>query len=247
MRNCIDCQKEIKNKKAIRCPNCYYIFRRSIVHRTVRCCIDCKKEVHNYYAKRCLSCNYVSKRGLCSNSGKKAWQTRLSRGGGISIEHRQKIADANRGQKRSEESRLRMSIAKKGMRISPLTEFTRERVFGANNVNWKGGTSTVNDKARHNKEMILWRKACLERDNWTCQKSGQKGGQLEVHHINNFSEYPELRTSIENGITLSRQAHLYFHKKYGFKNNTKEQLKEFLSETVSNVSSYFQELISNKK
>jgi hypothetical protein len=46
---------------------------------------------------------------------------------------------------------------------------------------------------------------------------------------NNFAEFPELRTSIENGITLSEKAHKEFHKKYGFRNNTKEQLQEFLT------------------
>ena len=37
------------------------------------------------------------------------------------------------------------------------------------------------------------------------------------------------RTAIENGITLSLKAHREFHKKYGFRNNTKEQLEEFLN------------------
>ena len=69
----------------------------------------------------------------------------------------------------------------------------------------------------------------MERDSFTCQKSGQKGGDLEVHHINNFADFPELRTSIENGITLSKQEHKNFHKKYGYKKNTKEQLIEFLT------------------
>src|SRR3990167_7312984 len=54
------------------------------------------------------------------------------------------------------------------------------------------------------------------------------GGKLIVHHIHNFAYYPELRTSIENGITLTAETHRVFHKKYGYKNNTKEQLDEFL-------------------
>jgi hypothetical protein len=68
------------------------------------------------------------------------------------------------------------------------------------------------------------------RENFTCQKYGKTGGRIEAHHINNFADFPELRTSIENGVTLSVVAHREFHKKYGRKNNTKEQLLNFLAE-----------------
>lgn len=50
--------------------------------------------------------------------------------------------------------------------------------------------------------MRLWREAVFARDNWTCQKCKIMGGELNPHHIKNFAECPELRTSIENGITL---------------------------------------------
>ena len=46
--------------------------------------------------------------------------------------------------------------------------------------------------------------------------------------INNFADFPELRLAIDNGITLSEKAHKDFHNIYGNKNNTKEQLEEFL-------------------
>jgi len=35
---------------------------------------------------------------------------------------------------------------------------------------------------------------------------------MEVHHILNFSEHPELRFAIDNGITLSQKSHREFHK-----------------------------------
>jgi len=87
-----------------------------------------------------------------------------------------------------------------------------------------------NAKIRRSKEMKLWRKACLIRDNFTCQKYETKSGILCVHHINNFADFPELRLAIDNGITLSEKAHREFHHLYGVKNNTKEQLIEFLNE-----------------
>ena len=90
------------------------------------------------------------------------------------------------------------------------------------------GKSTENEKIRKSIEYRLWREAVFARDNWTCQKTKIKGEKLHPHHILNFSDYPELRFAIDNGITLSEEAHKEFHKRYGFKNNTKKQLNDFL-------------------
>jgi hypothetical protein len=100
---------------------------------------------------------------------------------------------------------------------------------GKQTPNYKDGRTPENKKIRSSVEIKLWRKSCMERDDFTCQKTGQKGGDLTVHHINNFADFPELRTSIENGITLSKKSHEEFHKEYGRKNNTKEQLEEFIN------------------
>jgi 5-methylcytosine-specific restriction endonuclease McrA len=130
---------------------------------------------------------------------------------------REKISESKQGQgkgvKRSMNFRINLSIKRKG----------------SNNPSWKGGKTTDNSKARRSLEIHLWREAVFTRDNYTCQKTGIRGGILRAHHIKNFSQYPELRCDISNGITLSEKAHKEFHKKYGIKNNTQEQLIEFLS------------------
>ena len=59
--------------------------------------------------------------------------------------------------------------------------------------------------------------------------TGKYGGNLIVHHINNFADFPELRFAIDNGITMEKNIHDIFHKQYGYKNNTKEQLSEFVA------------------
>jgi hypothetical protein len=105
----------------------------------------------------------------------------------------------------------------------------RPEMIGDKNPSWKGGVTPESHKIRNSIEYSLFRKSCFERDNFTCQKTRVSGGDLIVHHINNFKDFPELRFAIDNGITLSRQSHNEFHKKYGFKNNTREQLEEFLS------------------
>jgi len=124
----------------------------------------------------------------------------------------------------------KMSDAKKG--LSPSIK-TRQKMSeahkGKNGSNWKGGITLENCKIRSSIQYRLWRESVFARDSWTCQKTGQKGGLLRCHHIQNFAQFPELRFAIDNGITLSNRAHKEFHKKYGIKNNTKEQLEEFLN------------------
>jgi len=100
---------------------------------------------------------------------------------------------------------------------------------GKNNPMWKDGITPEIRKIRNSPEMKLWRKSVFERDNFVCQKYRTSGGILRAHHINNFADFPELRLAIDNGITLSEKAHKEFHKIYGRRNNTQEQLEEFLS------------------
>lgn len=102
---------------------------------------------------------------------------------------------------------------------------------GENHGSWRGGITSENQKIRGSTEIKLWRKSVFERDNWTCQKYKILGGELVAHHIKNFKDFPELRTAIDNGITLSKKAHLEFHKRYGNRYNMQEQIKEFLSVT----------------
>lgn len=118
----------------------------------------------------------------------------------------------------------------------PRTIITRKKISNAHkgekSHNWKGGIEPENKRIRKSIEYSLWREVVFARDNWTCQKTGIKGGKLHPHHILNFSQFPELRFAIDNGITLSEKSHREFHKKYGIKNNTREQLEEFLNKKL---------------
>ena len=106
---------------------------------------------------------------------------------------------------------------------------------GSKNHNWRGGITPKSIRVRHSIETRLWRESVFARDNYTCQKTGKRGGKLVSHHIKNFAQWPELRFAIDNGITLSVKAHNEFHKKYGYKDNNKEQLIGFLDTMTKQI------------
>ena len=112
---------------------------------------------------------------------------------------------------------------------SPNKGKKRPNISGEKNGFWKGGVTPEIIKLRTSTENDNWRNEVFIRDNYTCQKTGIRGGKLVVHHILNFSSYPDLRFDINNGITLSEKSHIDFHNKYGRINNTRKQLEEFLS------------------
>ncbi len=99
---------------------------------------------------------------------------------------------------------------------------------GEKSFNWRGGITPKHRLIRSSIENRFWVEGNLARDNRTCQRCKLKGGKLCVHHIQNFAQYPELRFAIDNGITLCRDCHRKFHKKYGIKNNNKKQIEKFL-------------------
>jgi 5-methylcytosine-specific restriction endonuclease McrA len=144
-------------------------------------------------------------------------------------ESKRKMSESRKGKHHSEETKRKLSISHKGHLVSIETrQKISKRLKGIRRIRRKSYTISEHEKLRKCSDYKLWHKAVLERDNFTCQKCGQHGGDLVVHHINNFAEFPELRFALDNGITLCETCHKKFHKIYGENNNTKEQLNEFL-------------------
>lgn len=88
---------------------------------------------------------------------------------------------------------------------------------GEKHWNWKGGITQENSKLRNSLEYIIWRNEIWKRDYWTCRickfrSKGKKAKDIVAHHIQLFSEFPELRFSVENGLTLCRKCHIRIHK-----------------------------------
>lgn len=84
---------------------------------------------------------------------------------------------------------------------------------GEDNNFWKGGIATLQNTLRQTPEYKQWRKSVYERDNYTCQHCGTNK-DLHAHHIKTFSQYPDLRYDLDNGITVCRPCHGEIHGRY---------------------------------
>ena len=106
-----------------------------------------------------------------------------------------------KGKRMSEKTKKKMRESRKRIGNHPPVH------YGKDNNNWKGGITPANQKIRESTEYKLWREAVFTRDNFTCQNCLEKGGELHAHHILSFSQFPELRFAINNGITLCKECH----------------------------------------
>ena len=84
--------------------------------------------------------------------------------------------------------------------------FQGDQLKRENNYNWKGGTSK-NKRVLNCPKVKKWRKKVFERDDYTCQECGKRGGKLNAHHIKSWAKYKKLRYKVKNGKTLCRRCH----------------------------------------
>ncbi len=104
---------------------------------------------------------------------------------------------------------------------------------GANNINYNHNLTPeerLNSRNRNaNPENSEWRTAVYQRDNYTCKCCGERvSGTLEAHHYYGYTEFPEYRFRLDNGITLCEDCHKEYHQKEGYKGNSKVQFFLFL-------------------
>jgi 5-methylcytosine-specific restriction endonuclease McrA len=104
------------------------------------------------------------------------------------------------GKHHTETEKLRRSLARLG-KPNPA-------IAGPKSHFWGGGVTPANHKIRNSLEYKNWRRGVFERDDFTCQDCGQRGGDLEADHIKPFALFPELRFIISNGRTLCSPCHI---------------------------------------
>lgn len=101
---------------------------------------------------------------------------------------------------------------------------------GENNYNYNPNkTQEEREQGRNIEGYRDFIKGVYERDNYTCQCCGKRGnGEINAHHIYGYAEYKDLRTDVDNGVTLCEDCHKEYHKQYGYKNNNYKDFRTFL-------------------
>ena len=141
----------------------------------------------------------------------------------------QKIREIRTGTTTKTETRLKQSISMMGnthtLGFHPTKE-TREKMRasahkGPEHHNWKDGITKIEKSIRRLPEYSEWVNSVFKRDNYICQDCKQRGGDLNAHHIDEFSEIikrnniktiPEALQcqelwNVDNGITLCVKCH----------------------------------------
>jgi hypothetical protein len=159
---------------------------------------------------------------LSGDTRKKMSESRKGRK--LSDDTRKKISESHKGKEKTEEHRKNIGISgkgrmphNKGIKSGPMSLELRkkhsEAIKGEKHPNWQGGKTPDSLRVRRSQDTRIWRESVFERDGYTCQECGKKGVYLHAHHIKRFSEYPELRFDLSNGITLCRDCHRGVHRK----------------------------------
>lgn len=78
----------------------------------------------------------------------------------------------------------------------------------------------------------VFRQEIYKRDNFICSKCGQRGYQLNAHHIYNWHSHKDLRLTEINLLTMCKSCHEDFHNLYGKKFNDLYQLEEYLGKQL---------------
>ena len=140
-------------------------------------CEICGKQITSIYAKKCISCLGNSKIGI---------NNPLWKGG-----------------------KPKCPICKKEISYNAKGCNKHSAPIGKNSYRWiKDRTKLIKRQERNDSAYGDWRLQVYKRDNWKCKIDNQDcSGRIIAHHILGWSDFPELRYQINNGITLCQAHH----------------------------------------
>jgi hypothetical protein len=188
-----------------------------------------KEELEELYLNQKKSMAKIAREKRCSIGGvqyllEKYEIPRRSSGEGVLIaltnpERKLKISKAQKKAWNNLDYRKKMSMTISKAKRGEKSHF------------WKGGKTKITMLLRESAKYNLWRQSVYIRDNFTCQKCGEKGGNLVAHHKKPFSKLlDEVKKNlplfdlyegaliysplwdVDNGITLCLKCHKKIHK-----------------------------------
>lgn len=237
---CKKCRLKAKRKYNIKCEKCGKIFKSTI--KDARFCYNgCRSEARkNRIQSACSYCGKEKEVVPCDLKTKEFHYCNQD----CRTEHLRALMKGENNPNYRKVDYVCDGCGKQ-MKVNPYRARNQKYIFcsnkcykenigqyftGENNPQWNHNMSKEERiVGRSYPEYYRWRNAVYERDGYICQHCGDgRGHNLNAHHIYNYTEYPDLRTNIDNGITLCKSCHKEFHNRYGYKNNTKIQLNEFL-------------------
>ena len=209
------------------------------------CSNECYKENIGQFFKGEDNPNYNRGKFICEQCDKEFKRIKSANRGNHVFCSRECYEDYNRQKGRSKEVELNCPICNKVVKVwESRLKYTKDiycskacaregygRKYSGENSPSYNPNMTEEDRIiqRKSNEYYLWRKSVFKRDNYTCQRCGDNSGSnLNAHHIINYMENEDLRTDLDNGITLCKTCHKLFHDTYGYKNNNRNQINKFL-------------------
>lgn len=122
---------------------------------------------------------------------------------------------------KKELSKLAVNQWKEGQFNDWLKRKRANPLRGRDHFNYRNGNGKIREKLYSLFEYKDWRTSVFKRDDYTCQKCGQRGGCLEAHHKTPFREIAEKHQfkdhleaakceelfDVSNGITLCNICH----------------------------------------
>lgn len=155
-------------------------------------CLICGKEFKIYPSDRI----HHPKKRFCSNICRGEGQSKYQSGRKYSVETKLKMSLQRKGKrlgkensfygkKHTLETKEKISLSQKGKSAGSKNYFYGKNLKGGNSYRWKGGITPIYQRIRHSEKYIQWRQSIFIRDNFTC-KCGQVGGALNAHHIKPF-------------------------------------------------------------
>jgi len=176
-------------------------------------CLICNKEFPVFGRREAKFCSQK-----CYGIFQKG-KTGYWKGKNFSEEHKLNLKKNHKGMTGkhfSEKTKRKMRLSNLGKHFYSLSEEVKkrisERMKKEKHPLWiKDRTKLIKNVEKHernNKPYYHWRYLVFERDNWKCRINNcDCDGRIIAHHILGWKHFPELRYSINNGITLCHAHH----------------------------------------